>query len=144
MREGVVPAQRNNETFFKSAGMTQQENQLEWIARTIPLPSGMGAWLRTFAGRLLAQFPAAERDTVAKRVVEALRWSLCDETGQWRADYTRLRFLARLARCSQPIGHCADALPRNVKTCGHRPVFLLSYYRPAAVTGLGGQLAGPR
>ncbi len=70
--------------------------RVEWIARPTPLPSGMRAWLQTFAGPLLAQFRAVERETVVERVLDAVNWSLCDESGFWRADYTRLRFVAAL------------------------------------------------
>jgi SAM-dependent methyltransferase len=67
---------------------------VQLIPRPTPLPSGMAAWLRTFAGPILAQLPAAERDAALDEAVDLLRWSLCDEQGNWTADYTRLRFKA--------------------------------------------------
>jgi len=69
---------------------------VDLIPRPTPLPSGMAAWLRTFAGPIFEQLPAAVRDTALDETVELLRWSLCDEQGRWTADYVRLRFAARL------------------------------------------------
>ncbi len=67
---------------------------VQLIPRPTPLPSGMAAWLRTFAGTVFDQLPAGERETALVEVVDLLRWSLCDERGDWTADYTRLRFAA--------------------------------------------------
>jgi len=69
---------------------------VELIPRPTPLPSGMAAWLRTFAGPIFEQLPAAAREHAIDETVDLLRWSLCDERGQWSADYVRLRFAARL------------------------------------------------
>lgn len=70
---------------------------VQLIPRLTPLPSGMAAWLRTFAGSILAQLPPEERDAALDEAVDLLRWSLCDEQGRWTADYTRLRFKAVVA-----------------------------------------------
>ena len=67
---------------------------VELIPRPTPLPSGMAAWLRTFAGPIFEQLPAGARDAALDETVDLLRWSLCDEHGQWTADYVRLRFAA--------------------------------------------------
>lgn len=67
------------------------------IPRPTPLPGEMGGWLETFAESFLKQVPAAERAKLIEEVVERLRPSLCDDQGQWSADYVRLRFSARLA-----------------------------------------------
>jgi SAM-dependent methyltransferase len=64
------------------------------IPRPTPLPSGMAAWLRTFAGPVFAVLPEADREGALAETVELLRFSLCDERGNWTADYTRLRFAA--------------------------------------------------
>ena len=69
---------------------------VELIPRPTPLPSGMAAWLRTFAGPIFEQLPAEARERAVDETVDLLRWSLCDERGQWSADYVRLRFAARL------------------------------------------------
>jgi hypothetical protein len=57
----------------------------------------MAAWLTTFAQPVFAQLPAAERAGAFDEAIDLLRWSLCDAEGRWTADYTRLRFAARLA-----------------------------------------------
>jgi SAM-dependent methyltransferase len=67
---------------------------VQLIPRPTPLPSGMAAWLRTFAGPILEQLPASLREQALAETVELLRWSLCDAEGRWTADYTRLRFAA--------------------------------------------------
>jgi hypothetical protein len=54
----------------------------------------MEAWLRTFAGTVFEQLPAAEREPAIADVVTLLRPALCDTGGHWTADYTRVRFSA--------------------------------------------------
>lgn len=66
------------------------------LPRPTPLPTGITAWLATFAGPLLRPFTAVEREEVVAEVVELLRPSLCDLDGNWTADYVRLRFAADL------------------------------------------------
>jgi SAM-dependent methyltransferase len=65
------------------------------VPRPTPLPSGMSAWLRTFAGWAFDALPEALREAVLAETVELLRPALCDSRGRWTADYTRLRFAAR-------------------------------------------------
>lgn len=69
------------------------------LVRLVPrptfLPSGMAAWLRTFAGWVFDVLPEAQRETAYVETVELLRPALCDSRGRWTADYTRLRFAAR-------------------------------------------------
>jgi len=67
---------------------------VQLIPRPTPLPSGMAAWLRTFAGPVFAALPEIDREPALDEAVELLRFSLCDEHGRWTADYTRLRFAA--------------------------------------------------
>jgi SAM-dependent methyltransferase len=78
-----------------AAGFTPQS--VELIPRPTPLPSGMAAWLRTFAGPIFEQLPLDARDAALDETVDLLRWSLCDEEGNWTADYVRLRFVAMRA-----------------------------------------------
>lgn len=61
------------------------------IPRPTPLPTGLEGWLSVFRDPFFAQFSANERDKVKAFVVESLKPSLCDENGQWFADYMRLR-----------------------------------------------------
>jgi SAM-dependent methyltransferase len=65
------------------------------VPRPTPLPTGMAGWLETFRGTILDALPPDRRQTAKDEVIELLRPSLCDERGQWTADYVRLRFAAR-------------------------------------------------
>ena len=65
------------------------------VPRPTLLPTGMDGWLRTFGGAMLDPLPSATRDEVRHAIVDLLRPSLCDEGGQWTADYVRLRVVAR-------------------------------------------------
>ena len=64
--------------------------------RPTPLPADIGGWLETFAESFIAALPAGQRPAFVDEVRELLRPSLCDEAGQWTADYVRLRFAAFL------------------------------------------------
>jgi hypothetical protein len=59
------------------------------------LPGDITGWLATFALSFTAALPAADRPAYIAEVKEALRPQLCDSSGQWVADYVRLRFSAR-------------------------------------------------
>ena len=67
---------------------------VQLVPRPTILPSGMQAWLRTFAGPVFDQLPETEREPALTEAVELLRGALCDTRGNWTADYTRLRFWA--------------------------------------------------
>lgn len=64
------------------------------IPRPTPLPGDVTGWLETFAESFTAPLPAAQRPDFLAEVREALRPKLCDASGQWTADYVRLRFKA--------------------------------------------------
>lgn len=64
------------------------------IARPTPLPSGMTAWLSTFAGVMFSELSLSEAQQIQQYALDLLRPSLCDTSGNWTADYTRLRFAA--------------------------------------------------
>jgi trans-aconitate methyltransferase len=64
------------------------------IPRPTPLPTGMRGWLETFAMPFIKSVPEAKRGAFLDEVTERLRAVLCDESGNWTADYVRLRFLA--------------------------------------------------
>jgi SAM-dependent methyltransferase len=70
--------------------------RIELLPRPTPLPTGIEAWLETFAGPFLGPMPAADRKQVVAEVVKLLRPYLCDAEGAWTADYVRLRFAANL------------------------------------------------
>lgn len=64
------------------------------IPRPTPLPAGMAGWLDLFAEPVLAALPEADRAQAKAEAIALLRPALCDDTGQWVADYVRLRFSA--------------------------------------------------
>lgn len=71
--------------------------RMERVARPTPLPAGgMEGWLKTFRRGVLEELAEAERGPVLAEAVALLKPALCDELGQWSADYVRLRFLARV------------------------------------------------
>ena len=70
-------------------------DDIRLVPRPTPLPTDMAGWLRTFT---TAQFASVVPDLatqMASEVVDLLRPSLCDERGQWTADYVRLQVRAR-------------------------------------------------
>ena len=68
---------------------------IELISRPTPLPaSGMRGWLETFRRGLLEQVPSEDREQALEDCVRLLKPALCDEQGNWTADYVRLRFMA--------------------------------------------------
>lgn len=70
--------------------------RMELIPRpTLLAESGMDGWLRTFRRGVLEGLPEAVRADVVRETVALLAPALCDEDGNWVADYVRLRFVAR-------------------------------------------------
>lgn len=69
-------------------------NKIAIVPRPTLLPTGMRGWLATFANPFTAQFPISERDAFLDEVIASLEPSLCDASGNWFADYVRLRFSA--------------------------------------------------
>ena len=64
------------------------------VPRPTRLPSGLSGWIETFHRSLLDQLgPEQQRELVAQ-ATDLLRPILCDRSGQWWADYVRLRFRA--------------------------------------------------
>ena len=78
-----------------AAGFSEVDAVL--VPRQTPLASGMDAWLWTFRHGLLDALglSPAEQQAVRDDVVDLLRPSLCDASGNWVADYVRLRVTAR-------------------------------------------------
>lgn len=62
--------------------------------RPTQLPGDLEDWLRTFAQSWLSALPEQDQLDFMKDVVALLKPSLCDQEGQWRVDYVRLRVLA--------------------------------------------------
>jgi trans-aconitate methyltransferase len=67
---------------------------IELIPRPTALPAGMRAWLETFAIPFTKTIAAENRSEFLDAVTEKLRPALCAPSGNWTADYVRLRFLA--------------------------------------------------
>ena len=68
--------------------------RIDLIPRPTPLPTGMAAWLETFADPFLRTIPEPERAGARDEAVELLQHVLRDSSGGWTADYVRLRFAA--------------------------------------------------
>jgi len=66
--------------------------------RPTPLPTGMAGWLHTFGKGALGALPEQERVEVEREIIDLLKPSLCDEQGNWTADYVRLQVIGRKGR----------------------------------------------
>ncbi len=64
------------------------------IDRPTPLPGDIIGWLETFSHSFMAPLTAEERPEFLRNVRERIKYRLCDNLGQWTADYVRLRFSA--------------------------------------------------
>ena len=62
--------------------------------RPTPLPGDITGWLETFARAFTHPLSPAERAGYLAEVRQSLEPALCDASGTWTADYTRLRFAA--------------------------------------------------
>lgn len=70
-------------------------NTIDLIPRPTLLPGDVSGWLETFARPYILALPAVDRQSFITEVVTTLNQILCDENGQWKADYVRLRFYAK-------------------------------------------------
>jgi hypothetical protein len=68
--------------------------QIQLISHLTSLPTGVSGWLETFANPFTQALPEEQRLRFIDRVIELVRPTLQDPTGQWCADYVRLRFSA--------------------------------------------------
>lgn len=75
-----------------AAGFTVKS--IEIIDRSTPLPTGVRGWYETFGGRYFQDLTADETVAVIDKAEVLLAPDLKDETGNWFADYKRLRFEA--------------------------------------------------
>lgn len=75
-----------------SAGFAVRSCEL--IARPTALPTGMRGWLKTFANPFFGNLTSSEREQLLADAEQLLSVSLRDSTGNWIADYVRLRFHA--------------------------------------------------
>jgi trans-aconitate methyltransferase len=84
------PSAAHYRRLLERAGFAVQS--IDIIPRPTPLPSGMDTWLDTFRNGVLDRLPPAARAEALAKTVALLRPILCDEDGNWTADYVRLRF----------------------------------------------------
>jgi trans-aconitate methyltransferase len=63
--------------------------------RPTALPTGMSGWLHTFGQGVFSVVPEDQRAEVEQEIIELLRPSMCDEAGNWTADYVRLQVIGR-------------------------------------------------
>jgi trans-aconitate methyltransferase len=68
--------------------------QILLIPRPTPLPTDIRGWLATFANPFTTALPISERDSFLEEVIASLKPVLYNKSGQWFADYVRLRFSA--------------------------------------------------
>lgn len=69
-------------------------NEIDLFPRPTPLPGSIVGWLETFAQSFAAPLPQSDRSAFFQEAAELCRPKLCDNAGQWQADYVRLRFWA--------------------------------------------------
>jgi trans-aconitate methyltransferase len=86
------PAPAVYRSLLETAGFTVQS--IELIPRPTPLPNGMEAWLTTFRNGILDRLTPNDRAAVISKTVTLLEPILRDTSGNWTADYVRLRFHA--------------------------------------------------
>ena len=101
LRHGLDPASRDPWYFpsvaayrelLEAAGFTLQ--MIKLIPRPTALPGDVMGWLETFSGAFVGDLALDLKASILADVREATRGALCDEAGQWTADYVRLRFAA--------------------------------------------------
>jgi trans-aconitate methyltransferase len=90
------PTAERYATMLRQGGFEVESAVL--IPRPTPLPTGIRGWLDTFATPLLSNLPGAaaqlDRAALMEEVAGLLAPALRTDTGEWIADYVRLRFKA--------------------------------------------------
>jgi trans-aconitate methyltransferase len=86
------PSPAHYRHLLEAGGFTVRS--MELIPRPTPLPHGMAVWLNTFRNGVLDLLPKADRERAVAETVALLEPILCDQDGNWTADYVRLRFFA--------------------------------------------------
>ncbi len=70
-------------------------DQIAIISRQTPQKSGVRAWYETFGGRFFDGVTLEQKTAIIDEAEALLKPELCDEYGNWFADYQRLRFKAQ-------------------------------------------------
>jgi trans-aconitate methyltransferase len=92
-RHWYYPTPAAYSTLLEQHGFTVELASL--FPRPTPLPTGMAGWLHTFGKGVFSAVPEDQRAEVEGEIIELLRPSLCDEAGNWTADYVRLQIVGR-------------------------------------------------
>ncbi len=71
-----------------------QVASIQLISRSTALPTGIKGWIETFRRSLLERLNQSEQEAIIQQTTELLRPILGDRSGNWFADYVRLRFRA--------------------------------------------------
>ena len=99
IERGLVPP---NPWFFPRESEYQhllEENgfrvvEIKRFDRPTDLPGDVSGWLATFGKQHLELVPNEDRQDLLNDLVDRLRPTLVAESGIWKADYVRIRFLA--------------------------------------------------
>jgi trans-aconitate methyltransferase len=81
---------------LEKAGFNIQS--IELIDRPTVLPGDIRDWIRMFGRHYLDSWDASERDKFLDAVKVIGEKTMCNEAGEWVADYRRLRFVANKPR----------------------------------------------
>ncbi|GJL54149.1 MAG: SAM-dependent methyltransferase [Nitrospirales bacterium] len=99
------PSAKEYEELLASSAFAVDSIRL--FQRPTSLPGDMASWLETFAQPYIVAVPTLSRKEFISEVVEHLRGTLCNEEGNWIADYVRIRFSAR------KVDHNIKSSPKN-------------------------------
>ena len=92
-RHWYYPTPAAYSTLLERHGFTVELATL--FPRPTPLPTGMAGWLDTFGKGVMSEVPEDQRAAVVQEILDLLKPSLCDEQGNWTADYVRLQVIGR-------------------------------------------------
>jgi len=68
--------------------------RIELVPRPTPLPTGIRGWVTTFCRPLFTVTPTEAHDELLTELEDLLGPALCNQSGEWTADYVRLRVRA--------------------------------------------------
>lgn len=87
------PTAQDYTRLLREAGFESIDAQI--IPRPTPLPTGLKGWLDTFGDSLLPGVPKGAHPRLIGEICDFLKPILSTPSGDWTADYIRLRFSAR-------------------------------------------------
>ena len=83
------PTPETYRAVLEQAGFTV--SRIELYPRPTPLQTGVEGWLETFREPFFDQFDGEDRQQARRYAIGLMQPSLCDDNGNWTADYVRLR-----------------------------------------------------